>query len=338
MEETEVNELATEGIYNHERLKGVLQETHISWIILTKKHAFKLKKPVKLSFLDFSTLDLREKYCKKELMLNKRYTDIYLAVCPVRFHHGKYEIGGEKGQIIDYVVQMKKMSAAKKMDFLLKQGKVDKADMHRLAKTITDFHKDSIRVNIPFNIDFGCSLFNDIKANDDFINEKLGDKYSELVSRSIQWSNNFLLSHSKRFQERIDKGFKRDLHGDLHGGNIFLYKKPVLFDCIEFNDQYRQIDVLYEIAFLCMDLEAFDQEYLARAFLSTYLKLLPCCEDQEDEHIFIYFKSLRANIRAKVHATTAARAHFKKDIQKHIEETQKYLILMKKYMENVQAL
>lgn len=122
------------------------------------------------------------------------------------------------------------------------------------------------------------------------------------------------------------------MHGDLHSGNIFLYRKPVLFDCIEFNDEYRQIDVLYEIAFLCMDIEAFHQKHLVKYFLLEYKKHFQCFETKEDEILFTYFKCLRANIRAKVHAMSAGQADTSDELAFHANETKKYLFLMKDYM------
>jgi aminoglycoside phosphotransferase family enzyme len=133
-------------------------------------------------------------------------------------------------------------------------------------------------------------------------------------------------------QQRIDHGLKRDIHGDLHSGNIFLYRKPVLFDCIEFNDEFRQIDVLYEIAFLYMDFERFHHKPLAGAFLKEYTRHFPAFKEREDHLIFTYFKCLRANIRAKVHAMQLNHREYKKRSAFHFSETGKYLSLMNEYM------
>jgi hypothetical protein len=133
-------------------------------------------------------------------------------------------------------------------------------------------------------------------------------------------------------KERVKKGFKRDVHGDLHSGNIFLYKEPVLFDCIEFNDALRQIDLLNEIAFFCMDLDAHGQHSLGELFLKDYLKRLPCMVSEEDKHIFIYFKCYRANVRAKIHALAARQEHHGKGFRHHVFQLRRYLMLMKRYI------
>jgi aminoglycoside phosphotransferase family enzyme len=151
------------------------------------------------------------------------------------------------------------------------------------------------------------------------------------------WSDQFLKSHAARLQQRIDRGFIRDVHGDLHSRNIFLYRKPVLFDCIEFNDPMRQIDVLYEIAFLCMDLEAYGQKNLSRYFLTEYKKKFKCFECKEDESLFIYYKCLRANVRAKVNVMSATQADTSEELHFHSEEAKKYLLLMSDYMKEISA-
>jgi aminoglycoside phosphotransferase family enzyme len=338
MKEGEVRKLALCGLFKNRRLGGHVDETHISWVILTRKNAFKIKKPLKLSFLDFSTLAKRRRVCEKEVQLNKRFTDIYLSVMPVRLLGGQWFIGGNNGKLVDYVVAMKRMMLTKRMDKQLRSGRVSGDRVTALALEVASFHINSRKVYIPFELSRARNTFNDIGHIRSFVARLIGSRWAEMISRSIKWSDRFLKEHEDRIQERIDQGFKRDVHGDLHSGNIFLYRKPVLFDCIEFNDTYRQIDVLYEIAFICMDMEAFQQTHLAKHFLSEYKKRFRCFETMEDKILFIYFKCLRANVRAKVHAMSADQAETTDELAFHINETKKYLLLMKGYMANLKHL
>ena len=209
---------------------------------------------------------------------------------------------------------------------------MDSALIQALASKIVSFHKTAKKIFIPFDPSVSRHTFNDINVNRDFVLKELGHSFVDIIDQSILWSNDFLEVHAYRIQQRIEQGFKRDVHGDLHSGNIFLYKTPVLFDCIEFNDAFRQIDIMNEIAFLCMDLDAFQQKQLAEDFLSAYKSKIACFEVEEDENLFIYFKCLRANIRAKVHTLSAVNAHTNKEKIAHLAETQKYLSLMKAYM------
>ncbi len=333
MKEHDIRELAKNGFFEKKLLKGNIVETHISWVILTPKYAFKIKKPLKLSFLDFSTLQLRKKYCEKELALNSCFADIYLSVLPLYVQKDVWTIGVPGGQLIDYVVVMKRMASTKRMDNLLLKNKVNHTLTEALASKIASFHKEAEKIFIPYDPTVSRNTFNDICNVRDFVLKELGQSFVDIIDQSIIWSDHFLTTHTHRIQQRIEQGFKRDVHGDLHSGNIFLYKKPVLFDCIEFNDVFRQIDILYEIAFLCMDFEAFQKPQLAEHFLSAYKNKIACFETPEDDALFVYFKCLRANIRAKVHAISAINADNNKELKTHLTETQKYLSLMKVYME-----
>jgi len=331
MKEEEVSKLAGFGIYEDSSIKGHIEETHISWVIITSNYAFKIKKPLKLSFLDFSTIELRKYYCEKEVELNKRFTDIYLSAQPVIRADGKLAIGGGGGEIVDYCVVMKTQSQDRRMDIALKQGSVNLNLIETLARKVALFHKHAVRIYTPFNLSIAKNTFNDILSIKEFVSSTLGTDFSETISNAVSWSDEFLTAHGRRYQERIAEGYKRDLHGDLHAGNIFLYPDPVIFDCIEFNDQFRHIDVLYEVAYLCMDLESGQYKQLAEGFVSAYTNHFPVFSSSEDRSLFNYFKMLRANVRAKVHAISASQEENPDNVLRHSNEVRKYLLLMKDY-------
>ncbi|MDG1277114.1 MAG: hypothetical protein P8O16_07515 [Algoriphagus sp.] len=300
MNRQEVRQLMVEGIYQGKPIKGVLEETNISWVILSRRHAFKIKKDIKLSFLDYSTLELRKKNCEKELELNKRFSSIYLSVQPVTYFNEQFVIGDGTGKIVDYVVCMKRMRGDKRMDALLAQNKVDPSRISLLAKQVAEFHQTAEIIDSEFIQKQARELFNDLITVQEVVLQEFETDFSEVIPRLISFSDDFLKRHAGRFGERNKQGFKRDVHGDLHSGNIFLYKSPVIFDCIEFQDAFRQIDILYEIAFLCMDLEFFGRKDLSDLFLDAYDAILTSFPKEVDKEIFLYFKSLRANVRAKV--------------------------------------
>jgi aminoglycoside phosphotransferase family enzyme len=137
-----------------------------------------------------------------------------------------------------------------------------------------------------------------------------------------------LETHSALIHQRLTDGFIRDVHGDLHTRNIFAYPDPVVFDCIEFNDHFRQIDVLNEVAFLCMDLEANGFSGLSAAFLETYASETSAMQGRGERLLFVWFKCYRANIRAKVTALGAAQAG---DHPAAKQEMERYLRLMEQY-------
>ncbi|MEQ8810694.1 MAG: phosphotransferase [Imperialibacter sp.] len=337
MKQAEILELATHGTYQGEPVKGKIEETHISWVLLSRRHAFKIKKPIKLSFLDFSNLALRQQFCKRELQLNSRFSDIYLKVVPISKKENQWLVDSDEGTVVDYAVLMKRMDTSKRMDKYLHNNNVDEGRIQLLAKKVAQFHQEADVIDTPFGMSEARNTFNDIAFSKKYITTHLGLSFGALIDDSIQWSNKKLAVYESRMQQRIVKGFKRDVHGDLHTGNVFLYRHPVIFDCIEFGDSYRQIDVLYEIAFLCMDLESHGKKRLADAFLKAYTKLLPCIENDDDRAIFNYFKCLRANVRAKVHAVAAQQADEPTSRKLNLAKTRKYLNLMRKYIDQVPA-
>lgn len=332
MSENEIRRLAERGTFLDGRIRGHIEETHISWVILTKKFAFKIKKPLKLSFLDFSTLAKRKKYCFRELQLNQRFSPIYLAVLPVHLEGTSWHIGKGNGKVVEYAVQMKRMMLTKRMDKLLEMKKVNKRDIQSLAANIASFHSGAEVIKTPFNLAKAKRAFNDIRSIMILSSTHLGKEYALVVKKSMEWSNIFLKTHARRIRERIAMGFHRDIHGDLHSGNIFLYRNPVLFDCIEFNDAYRRIDVINEIGFFCMDLEAFGQVRLSQMFQREYHRAFPCFQTAEDQRLFVYYKCYRANVRAKVHALAAIQAHDVDNYQHHVNAWQTYLELIANYI------
>ena len=332
MSENDVNSLARRGRYGEYAFRGHIEETHISWVIITKKYAFKIKKPLKLSFLDFSTLRKRKTCCHKELQLNRRFSPIYLNVSPIYKHGNSWAIGQGEGKIVEYAVVMKRLNLTKRMDKLLQEKKVFPNHILSLARLIASFHLETSGIKISFNLSKARALFNDIRSILPLSKKYLGPQYAAIIKKSIDWSNTFLSIHATRIRGRIDDGFYRDIHGDLHSGNIFLYKNPILFDCIEFNDSYRRIDIINEIAFFCMDLEAYKQKSLANIFLKEYQTRTGCFQLPEDRKLFRYYKCFKANVRAKVHAISAAQCEDAESLKRHVAALRTYLQLIKKYI------
>ena len=177
--------------------------------------------------------------------------------------------------------------------------------------------------------------FNEIGDPGNFKKEHFTEHVSGMIAKAVETSDRFLNNHAKLFRERLDSGFFRDCHGDLHTRNIFLLNEPVIFDCIEFNDEFRHIDILNEIAFLCMDLEANGASNLAAIFKKAYNRHLTVIRHREDELLFQYYKSYRANVRAKVNFFRARDAQDPKLVQAALDESIKYLTLMNKYLQTL---
>ncbi|HOY07244.1 MAG TPA: AAA family ATPase [Saprospiraceae bacterium] len=314
-------------------------ETHISWLILTPDYAFKIKKPIRLAFLDFSTPEKRAFCCAEEVRLNARLApEMYLDVLPVcKQPDDTLKIGTATvyEYVIDYAVRMKRMDNSRQMDLLLQQNAVTEKDMADMAQLLAPFHRSVVLLpeQAPYRPDDNRADFEDLFLLKKEILRLFGPQAGPTLDRWKNLVENFLERCEPRLHERVKTGFRVDGHGDLHGRNIFLLPQgPLVFDCIEFNPHLRQIDVLSELAFLCMDLDAGGHHELSEAFMRYYLALWPCIENAEDEHIFVYFKAYRANVRLKV-ALLGLEQHSDTTGEK---DAKTYWALLEKYLEKVE--
>jgi len=332
MTQHQIDELISNGKFPEDTNQRQLIETHISWVILCDQFVYKIKKPIHYSFLDFSTLVSRKYYCERELLLNRRLTkDVYLEVLPIYQINDEYQIGGTQGNIIDYALRMHKLDPEKRMDILVRQGKVSTLDIENLAKRIAELHQEATIINEKDVLDIK-NKFNDLATQSKFISDNLSAKNQKIIAEAITTSNDFLHKNEALLNNRLSSGFYRDGHGDLHSRNIFLLPEPTPFDCIEFNDEYRQIDILDEVAFLCMDLDALGRKDLSNLFIKYYNQFQPVIRNEAERKLFVYYKSYRANIRAKVNLLRASSAVNNTLKAKAKSEVTKYLELMKSYL------
>lgn len=309
-----------------------LVETHISWIILAEDFAWKIKRPVEFSFLDFSTPEKRKHFCEEELKLNRRMEpEMYLDVLPVTrdLEISESETGKE---IIDYALKMKRMDNSREMDKLLADNKVTPGNIDKLAAKIAGFHKNATVIKNAFRTLRFHEEFADIANHYDFITEKLGDEFKQKVSMCIENSYSYLNKIRNFSNHRVITGFQRDCHGDLNASNIFLYDDPVIFDCIEFSSELRQIDVLNDIAFLCVDLDFYNREDLSEIFYEKYREYFGMEENEDEFELFRYYKCYRANVRAKVTLINIQKQNDSDNTRK-LEDAKKYIDLMTNYMD-----
>jgi aminoglycoside phosphotransferase family enzyme len=332
MTKEQIDKLLLEGEFPENSDRPELIETHISWVFVCDRFVYKIKKPIQYSFLDFSTIEKRKFYCNREIELNRRLTDdIYIDVQTISEKSHEVFIGEGEGEIIDYAVRMQKLDRKLQMDSLLLNNRVTHSDIFNLAEKIASFHKNT---SVIYQKDFldVQKMFNDLEAERDYLGNHLDINSSRIISHAIDIVNKFIEANEGLLANRLEAGFFRDCHGDLHSRNIFLFPSPQPFDCIEFNDDYRQIDVLNEVAFLCMDLDAFGRQDLSDLFLEYYNDLFPCMITKEDYRLFVFYKSYRSNIRAKVNSLRARST--KNDVERllFMEEADKYLRLMDSYI------
>lgn len=309
-----------------------LKETHISWVIITDNFAFKIKRPVKLSFLDFSTPEKRKFYCNQEIKLNRRLApEMYLKVIPVLSQMTGAETGDEHSDIIDYAVQMKRMDDNLQMDKMLAKGEVTIEHIDKLANKIAGFHKKIRELKNAFATLKFQEKFADIQSVSAFLTENSGVEWESRINACVGKSFEYLNSIRNFSNHRVINGYQKNCHGDLNATNIFLYDDPVIYDCVEFNSDYRRIDVLNDIAFLCVDLEFAGRHDLSERFYQRYLMDAGMEEDSETKKLFKYYKSYRAGIRAKV-TLINLRDNPDGHNSEALDAGKKYILMMEDYL------
>ncbi len=274
-----------------------LRETHISWVLMGKDRVFKIKKPVRFSFLDFSTFERRRFFCEEEVRLNRRLSpDVYLGVVAITEDGGRPEIGG-RGEAIDHAVEMKRLDESRKVDALLAEGKVMENDVEGLARIVAGFHEKAELVPGRGSPEVAAAQAEDLANFRDVIEKASG--LGKWVDRLLSRSKAFVRRNAPLMRRRMSDGHVRDCHGDLHSGNVFLQDGLRIIDCIEFSPDFRCIDVASDVAFMAMDLDYAGKGELSERFVETYLDARP---DPEMELLLPFYKCYRANVRAKIAA------------------------------------
>ena len=306
-----IHAMLNSEFYDHPVHACQLIETHISWVILTGDFVYKIKKPVNFGFLDFSTLEKRKFYCEEELRLNRRLAEkLYLDVIPLTGSADTPVLAGN-GKAFEYVVKMLPFAQGMQLDHVLARNELQPEMIDSIANLIANFHQHIEKANN--TSDFGTpeSIYQPTKENFFQIREKVTDKAQiQLLSALEHWSNDTFNNIKNILSERKQKGFVRECHGDLHLRNIAWYEnKPLAFDCLEFNANFRWIDVMSEVAFLVMDLDDHKQVNLAQRFLNQYLEITG---DYDGCKVLRYYLVYRAMVRAKVAAIRSQQAGISK--------------------------
>ena len=304
--------------FGHPVLRVEVIETHISTILLAGEFAYKLKKPVDLGFVDFTTLDKRERCCQAEVRLNRRTAPhLYLGVVPISGSLDLPVVAGE-GEPIEYAVKMRRFAPDATLDALLRRGALAPEQIDQLAALVAHFHR-SIPVAAPAD-GYGSASVIEQTALDNFRQARVHveDPVSlEALARLEAWTQAESARLGTSFEERRHRGFVRECHGDLHLGHVALIDgQPVAFDCIEFSAPLRWIDVMSEAAFTAMDLLAHGERGLAFRFLNGYLEKVG---DYEGVGVLRFYLVYRALVRAKVAAIQQRHADF--DLYLRLAET-----------------
>ncbi|AMK76480.1 MULTISPECIES: AAA family ATPase [Methylomonas] len=289
--------LCDPACYPHPVKRVTVLETHISWVLLAGRYAYKIKKPVNLGFLDFSQLGQRHFYCQEEIRLNRRLAPgIYLQVATIGGNPTQPIISAEPA--FEYAVKMRRFAAGKLLDTLLTRGEITPDHIDSLAETIARFHTDLPPANSDSN--YGTPAAIDAPARQNFqqLLELMAPDDAALLKQLQESCQQAFFATENLFIQRQQTGFIRECHGDLHLGNIVLLRgRPVAFDGIEFSPELRWIDTISDAAFLIMDLIHRGRADLAYRFLNAYLQI---SGDYAGLGVLRFYLSYRAAVRAKI--------------------------------------
>jgi len=284
------------------------RETHISRLYFTDRHVYKVKKPVDLGFLNFTTLDRRRFYCQEEVRLNRRFCpDTYLGVTEIRKTANRYHLAGE-GEVVDYAVKMRRLPEERMLVHLLQKADGSlPAEMQRVGRRIAMLHQASEIVHG----NGGRSAFDTLRQNwqenfsqtEPFIGNTL---CAPAQKAGIDYVEHFLSRNEAFISNRQESGLVRDGHGDLHTEHICLTEPICIFDCIEFNRRFRIADIAADLAFLLMDLDFRERRDLASIALDGYGKTAG--QDDELPELILFYKVYRAWVRGKVDSLLAVDA------------------------------
>lgn len=278
-----------------------LIQTHISYVLLTGDYVYKVKKPVNLGFLDFSTLNARRYFCQEELRLNHLLApEIYLEVLPITQQDHNFILGGD-GEPQEYTLKMRQFSQDALLSKMLKQGKLTPELIEQLGRIVAQVHLKATTNDYIRSFGDAQKIADAIAQNYQQSQKYIGSLQTQpQYEETKQFSDRFFSLQTLLLKQRQKNNWIRECHGDLHLDNICIWHDKIqLFDRIEFNEPFRFVDVMYDVAFLVMDLEAAGEPELANIFLNTYIEQTG---DWEGLAILPLYLSRQAYVRAKINS------------------------------------
>lgn len=285
--------------YPHRPRAVRLVQTHASLVFIAPPFVYKIKKPVNFGFLNFSTLEKRRHFCEREVALNRRLSPgIYLGVVPIAKRNGRFAFG-DADEVVEYAVKMRRLSERHFLDRLVERNEVAPGDLNRLVHVLKQFYasqQPTAEIEAWGRIErLRISTDENFRQTREFIGQTLSRAAFETIRF---YTGRFFKRHARLFAARVREKWIRDCHGDLHLEHIHVTPRALhIYDCIEFNDRFRYVDVANDAAFLAMDLD-----YEGRRDLSLYFarQMASALNDDGMLRLMDFYKCYRAYIRGKV--------------------------------------
>jgi aminoglycoside phosphotransferase family enzyme len=296
-------------------------ETHMSWVFLTDEYAYKLKKPVRFKLLNLATLEDRRKNCYTELAWNRRLApDVYLGVVPLATDENGCLVLGRGAEVVDWLVKMRRLPAERMLDKLIASGKVEPADVRRVAETLAAFYQRAPRADVREKDYLGYFRSEIVE-----IARELGELSSISKSRIEGVSAELLAFTEDRaalLGARVREGRVVEAHGDLRPEHVCLLPQPVVIDCLEFSPDLRMLDPADELGFLSVECEvASGPLFIERILFETYAEMTL---DRPSPPLVRFYKTFRAFLRAKITIWHLRDPHVK-NVPKWVGRTERYV-------------
>ncbi len=277
-----------------------LIQTHVSYVLLTGDGAYKVKKPVNFGFLDFSSLEKRHHFCQEELRLNQRGAgELYLEVLPITQTGEQFHLNGSTGETVEYTVKMRQFPPGCLFTDLYDRGELTESCLEELARVLANFHLSAISNDYIRSFGEVAQVRQSIDENYEQTEKYVGGPQTrQQLDETRHYTDRLFAEQEPLFKSRIAANWIRECHGDVHLRNVCLWNgKILLFDCIEFNEPFRFVDVMFDIAYIIMDLDVRGRSELSNLFLNAYIEQTG---DWAGLQILPLYLSRQAYVRAKV--------------------------------------
>lgn len=294
-----VHALQNPNIYPHETSQFEVIQTHLSWIILTGSYAYKIKKPLNLGFQDFTTLEKRKYYCELETILNKRLApELYIDVVAITGTAAAPQLNGTSPPI-EYAIKMHQFSQKHMLSLMASENRLTPEITKGIAEQLASFHLKAEKAASESTYGSLASVIAPMRDNfETLFDMPITKPWHAILKKLSAFTEEKNKSLQHILENRKKEGWIRATHGDVHLGNIVLFNEvPIIFDCIEFNENFRWTDTMNDVGFLFMDLMHKNLPALAYIFINHYLEI---SGDYEGLALLSFYACYRAMVRAKI--------------------------------------
>ena len=303
--------MSNAAFYAHRPSSVDFRQTHISCVFVAGDLVYKIKKPLRLAFLDYSTAQQRYRFCQEEVRLNRRLTPrVYLGVFAIRRRSGGFALDSTPArefdpQAVEYAVKMRRLPDDRSLERLVRAKQADASAMRRIASVLAPFHASAARAR---GVEFGSadavqrSIAVNLEECGPFVGDTIGQPEYDWID---EFNRTFIANHREFFDRRARDGMVREGHGDLRSEHICVQDEIDVIDCVEFSPRLRYGDIASDLAFLLMDLDRLEAPALGHHLLRAYLAEL---RDPELIRLLPFYKCYRASVRGKVGSLKARQA------------------------------